>query len=109
MQAEMRDIVASTIRKEGILGPEELEPWGMKERTARQKKALDRLLKRQVPFADAFAQSFVADKFGTATTHWDKLEDRIRRGVGNPCPLLLIGFPLSSVSGYSAATPELYG
>jgi hypothetical protein len=109
MQAAMRDIVASTIRKEGILGPEELEPWGMKERTARQKKALDRLLKSQVPFADAFAQSFVADKFGTATTHWGKLEDRIGRGVGNPCPLLLIGLPLSSVSGYSAATPELYG
>lgn len=109
MQAAMRGIVASTIRKEGILGPEELERWGMKERTARQKKALERLLKRQLPFVDAFAQSFVADKFGTATTHWGKLEDRIKRGVGNPCPLLLIGLPLSSVSDYSAATPELYG
>jgi len=107
MQAAMRDIVARTIRNEGVLGPGELEPWGMKERTARQRKALERLLKRQVPFADAFAQSFVADKFGTATTHWGKLEDRVKRGVGNPCPLLLIGLPLSSVSDYSAATPEL--
>jgi hypothetical protein len=34
---------------------------------------------------------FVADKFGEATTHWRKLQDRIRRGVGNPCPLVLIG------------------
>lgn len=107
LQAAMKDIVASTVRQEGIVGADELEPWGMKERTARQKKALDRLLKRQLPFAEAFAQSFVADKFGTATTHWHKLEDRIRRGVGNPCPLLLIGFPLSCVTDYSAATPEL--
>jgi hypothetical protein len=36
---------------------------------------------------------FVADKFGEATTHWRKLEDRVHRGVGNPCPLVLIGLP----------------
>jgi hypothetical protein len=39
----------------------------------------------------------VADKFGEATTHWKKLEDRVHRGVGNPCPLLLIGLPDSIV------------
>ncbi len=107
MQAAMKNIVANTIRSEGILSAEELEPWGMKERTARQKKALSRLLKRQVPFAEAFSHSFVADKFGTATTHWQKLDDRIQRGVGNPCPLLLVGLPLSCVRDYSAAMPEL--
>jgi hypothetical protein len=52
-----------------------------------------RLVERGVPFADAFARKFVADKFGQATTHWSKLEDRVQRGVGNPCPLLLIGLP----------------
>ena len=32
------------------------------------------------------------DKFGTATTHWDKLIVRVeQRGLGKPCPLLLIG------------------
>jgi hypothetical protein len=36
---------------------------------------------------------FVSDKFGEATTHWRKLEDRVHRGVGNPCPLLLVGLP----------------
>ncbi|MGU9982597.1 hypothetical protein ACJ4V0_21450 [Phreatobacter sp. HK31-P] len=36
---------------------------------------------------------FVGDKFGEATTHWRKLEERIHRGVGNPCPLVLIGIP----------------
>ena len=45
------------------------------------------------PLRDAFVSVFVADKFGEATTHWTKLEDRIDRGVGNPCPLLLIGLP----------------
>ena len=44
-------------------------------------------------FADGWARKFVADKFGEATTHWRKLEDRVHRGVGNPCPLLLIGIP----------------
>lgn len=44
-------------------------------------------------FAKGWAHAFVADKFGEATTHWRKLEDRVRRGVGNPCPLLLIGIP----------------
>ena len=44
-------------------------------------------------FRDALTDKFVADKFGEATTHWDKLEQRVQRGVGNPCPLLLIGLP----------------
>ena len=44
-------------------------------------------------FEDGWAHVFVSDKFGQATTHWKKLDDRVRRGVGNPCPLLLIGIP----------------
>jgi hypothetical protein len=107
LQAQLTKIVASTIRKEGIADTGELRDWGMKDRTERQMRLLSVLLERQIPFAEAFAQSFVADKFGAATTHWEKLEDRIRRGVGNPCPLLLIGLPLSAVSDYSAARPEL--
>ena len=49
--------------------------------------------KSPVTFQDAFTEKFVADKFGEATTHWRKLEDRVQRGVGNPCPLVLIGLP----------------
>ena len=107
LQAAMTQIVAATIRREGIVDASELKPWGMKERTERQMKMLHSLIEKQVPFADAFAQSFVADKFGAATTHWSKLDDRIRRGVGNPCPLLLVGLPLGAVTDYSAASPEL--
>lgn len=50
-----------------------------------------------VAFADAWTDNFVSNKFGAATTHWDKLEARVARGVGNPCPLLHIGLPASIV------------
>jgi len=62
---------------------------------------------RQTPFARAFAQSFVSDRYGMATTHWHKPMDRVARGVGNPCPLLPIGLPLSAVADHSAASPDL--
>lgn len=53
--------------------------------------------KDSVPFADAWTDNFVSNKFGQATTHWEKLIHRVERGVGNPCPLLLIGLPASTV------------
>jgi hypothetical protein len=49
-------------------------------------------------FREAWSKSFVQDKFGQATTHWKKLDDRLRRGVGNPCPLVLVGLPASVVT-----------
>jgi hypothetical protein len=60
-----------------------------------------------VTFAEAWSSSFAQDKYGAATTHWRKLEDRVHRGVGNPCPLLLIGLPASIVTfGEPAAVVE---
>ena len=50
-----------------------------------------------VPFAQAWVDNFVSNKYGQATTHWTKLMSRVERGVGNPCPLLLIGLPASIV------------
>lgn len=44
-------------------------------------------------FAEVWADKFCSDKYGQATTHWRKLEARVSRGVGNPCPLLMIGIP----------------
>ena len=43
-------------------------------------------------------RQFVNDKYGQATTHWAKLEDRLKRGVGNPCPLVLFGLPQSMIT-----------
>jgi hypothetical protein len=68
-------------------------------RTARQKKEVDKRVKNaDMSFEEAWASHFVSDKYGAATTHWAKLEDRVHRGVGNPCPLLLIGLPSSIVT-----------
>lgn len=105
LQTALRGIITQTIRNAGITDEAQMVAWGMKARTARQRSAVARAMQGGADFADAFAGQFVADKFGMATTHWTKLADRIARGVGNPCPLLLIGLPASCV--YSAATPEL--
>ena len=83
----------------GISSMESLAENGVvptpKQRTNILKRA-DRK-KEPVPFADAWTDNFVSNKFGQATTHWDKLIHRVERGVGNPCPLLLIGLPASIV------------
>ena len=107
LQSEMVKIVEWAVRSEGIEDAAALEDWGMKERTARQQKMIAAGLSAGLDFPSAFARIFVSDKYGQATTHWDKLDARVRRGVGNPCPLLLVGLPLSAVTDYSAATPEL--
>jgi hypothetical protein len=69
--------------------------------TPRQIKAVTNRVERKknpLDFATAWSDLFVSDKFGEATTHWRKLMDRVSRGVGNPCPLLLIGLPSSIVT-----------
>ena len=106
LHAGMAEMVERFLRTGGFSSPEDLAPYGMKRRTDRQTAAVDRLTAIGVDFAEAFAKTFVADKFGEATTHWRKLAQRVERGVGNPCPLLLVGLP-ASVVRYSAATPEL--
>ncbi|OSP52460.1 BglII/BstYI family type II restriction endonuclease [Pseudoruegeria sp. SK021] len=98
MQADMVGMVERCLMKHGIIEEAEMvELFSMKDRTVRQRQAVQRLMDRQVPYARAFAHHFVHDKFGQATTHWSKLEERINRGVGNPCPLLLIGLAKSVI------------
>lgn len=98
LQAAMEDIVRSCIEKHGLTDESQLvETFGMKDRTRRQSDAVAREMALGQPFAEAFARHFVRDKFGSATTHWKKLVDRIGRGVGNPCPLVLIGLPVAVV------------
>jgi len=57
-------------------------------------KADDReRIARAAPGAKArlIADKRFSSKYGEATTHWKKLMDRLARGLGNPCPLLLLG------------------
>jgi hypothetical protein len=100
LQESMRALVGKFIDEKKIKSFLDLKEWGY-EPTSRQRRAVDsRIIKKKksLSFREAFVESFVSDKFGEATTHWRKLEDRIRRGVGNPCPLLLIGLPDSIIN-----------
>jgi hypothetical protein len=107
----MRGLVRRFLDERQIQGLADLEQWGY-EPTSRQREAIDKRMRRKknpMTFREAFTDKFVADKFGEATTHWRKLEDRVRRGVGNPCPLVLIGMPDSIVTFHEgkAALAEL--
>ncbi len=97
MQDEMRAMVMRFARDRKIGCNADLEALGM-TRTPRQKKAVAKRVAAGGQFADAWSSLFVSDKFGAATTHWSKLEDRVHRGVGNPCPLVLIGLPARIVT-----------
>lgn len=83
--------------EKGVNSKEDLTRIGLNP-TRRQLAEYDRRTRGGTPFAQAWATAFVQDKFGAATTHWRKLEDRVKRGVGNPCPLLLIGLPATLVT-----------
>lgn len=97
MQGEMRERVEQFAADRGIVDYAGLEEFGAGSPTKPQKDQIQKDLDRQVPFAKAWSRKFTSDKFGMATTHWNKLQDRVHRGVGNPCPLILIGLPPSII------------
>lgn len=101
LQDSMREFVYRFTQQHRIDSFEALEALGLNPPTRRRRAAVaDRMGRARNPlsFADAWTDHFVSDKFGAATTHWRKLMDRVSRGVGNPCPLLLIGLPASIVT-----------
>ena len=94
LQQQMRDIVLEYALVRDIKSLHDLAQIGVTP-TARQQSMIEA---SGGEFAQEWARVFVADKFGMATTHWDKLQERVRRGVGNPCPLILIGIPSGVVA-----------
>lgn len=99
LQNELHAAVRRFADERSIGGFEDLAANGYVP-TPKQKAAINRRVTRSVnplPFADAWTDNFVGNKYGQATTHWDKLMARVQRGVGNPCPLLLIGLPASII------------
>lgn len=97
MQDNLRAMVQRFAIERGLNSHDAVALFGM-SRTARQTRDVNRRIVTGQPFEEAWARQFVSDKYGQATTHWSKLEDRVRRGVGNPCPLVLIGLPSSIVT-----------
>jgi hypothetical protein len=98
MQEQMRQLVRRFATDRGLTEIGGLAALGLSPTLRQRNDYLRRASRPGATFAEAWAASFVQDKYGAATTHWQKLEDRIRRGVGNPCPLLLIGLPARIVS-----------
>lgn len=97
MQDELRAMVLRFAVKRGLNSHEAVTAFGL-SRTARQNREVDRRVQAGQSYEEAWASQFVSDKYGMATTHWSKLEDRVHRGVGNPCPLVLVGLPSSVVT-----------
>lgn len=109
LQSQMWDLVRRFAEQRNIDGMNALAAAGVSP-TPKQVKNIRARAERvrdPVPFADAWVDNFVSNKFGAATTHWDKLQERVARGVGNPCPLLLIGLPASIVAFDSAVVEQL--
>ena len=100
LHENMRSLVQRFVDERQIQSFESLKPWGY-EPTSKQRRAIEARINRMrnpLTFREAFIDKFVSDKFGEATTHWRKLDNRIHRGVGNPCPLVLVGLPDSIVT-----------
>ena len=93
LQENMVQIVEACAINHGVRGFGDLKQFNVSP-TERQR----RMVRAEGDgFVADWARRFVQDKFGSATTHWNKLQERIERGVGNPCPLLSIGIPATSV------------
>jgi hypothetical protein len=97
MQAEMRERIERFATDRGIGDFAGLEEFGAANPTLPQRTQIEAEIKRGGSFPHAWSRKFTSDKFGQATTHWNKLQDRVYRGVGNPCPLVLIGLPSSII------------
>jgi hypothetical protein len=100
LQDQMKQMVGRFVTERQIQGFADLEVYRVVP-TVRQRDAVLRRTSRErdpLTFQEAWTDHFVSDKYGAATTHWRKLEDRVSRGVGNPCPLLLVGLPASIVT-----------
>lgn len=100
LQDSMRELVRRFAEDTSINSHDDMKRIGLNP-TARQIREVMKRVSREnnpIPFRDAWTDQFVSDKFGMATTHWSKLQDRVLRGVGNPCPLVLVGLPSSIVT-----------
>jgi len=97
MQLEMRERVEAFALERDIGSYADLEKFDAGSPTRSQRAQIDADVGRGTDFHKAWARKFTSDKFGMATTHWSKLQDRVHRGVGNPCPLVLVGLPPSII------------
>lgn len=96
MQGEMLSRIEQFAADNGIHNFSDLERLEI-DPTPRHRSHIRKAVENGTPFGKAWAKRFTTSKYGMATTHWSKLMDRVARGVGNPCPLILVGMPASIV------------
>jgi Restriction endonuclease BglII len=102
--ASLQDSVRGLVRRfadcNDVNSHDDMERIGLNPTRRQIRDVMKRVTRSKNPisFRDAWTDQFVSDKFGVATTHWSKLQDRVQRGVGNPCPLVLIGLPSAIVT-----------
>lgn len=96
LQQNLLSFVRSFAEQRNLTSIADLQNLGLTPTPRQVREILRR--SSSVSFPEAWSSAFIQDKYGAATTHWRKLEDRVRRGVGNPCPLLLIGLPASIIT-----------
>jgi hypothetical protein len=101
LQESLPELLEEFALKQGIDRVEKLSKYYTP--TPRQKLLYEKAAKAKGSFEKGWSHAFVSDKYGEATTHWLKLNDRVKRGVGNPCPLLLIGIPQGVVTQEDAS------
>src|SRR5665213_966234 len=84
LQDSLTALIHRFANENGISSHEDVRKIGLNPTQRQVRDVMKRVerAKKPIVFRDAWVEQFVADKFGTATTHWRKLEDRIKRGVG---------------------------
>lgn len=100
LQDAMKSLVRRFADEKEVNSHDDMDRIGLNPTRRQRAEVMKRVERKKnpVPFREAWVDHFVSDKFGAATTHWRKLDDRVQRGVGNPCPLVLIGFPAGLVT-----------
>jgi hypothetical protein len=100
LQDSMWDLVRRFAEDNALDSHDDMQRIGLNPTRRQIRDVVKRVTRSRNPitFRDAWTGQFVSDKFGMATTHWSKLQERVQRGVGNPCPLVLIGLPASIVT-----------
>jgi hypothetical protein len=109
LQEALHQAVTQFTRDRGIKSLMDLKFHGV-EPTRKQVTAIENRVLRarsRTTFSEAWVSNFMSNKYGAATTHWSKLQDRVRRGVANPCPMLLIGLPAGILVHDKANVEEL--
>ncbi|MDO4606999.1 MAG: BglII/BstYI family type II restriction endonuclease [Bowdeniella nasicola] len=61
-------------------------------------------LQKALEFCGAHGH-YPPSKYGTSTTHWDKLLPMVNLGAGGQCPLFLVGIEPARVDGWPEETP----